>query len=145
MSVREKLCLASKSLTPTIARNYLVHECGHLTEKHSIWKTLLTIMMSLAISESIFFFYHYWVILSISGTMAFLIPLCFFVPRLNQFFEYRADRYIAGYGDPTAQIAYWWQRNETYSVWATYPADRQRALALAHITGLALPPDDALQ
>ena len=106
-------------------------------------------MMSLAISEPLWvyhqFFVQHWILLSLLGSLAFFMPPVLLTLKLNQFFEYRADRYIARYGDPAVQIAYWWQRNETHSGWATHPSDRQRARALAHITGLALPPDDALQ
>lgn len=142
---------AGAAFTPTVASNYLVHECGHLREKHPLIEAAFLTMVMVC-GELLFWLV--WIkpivispmpisflkFLIIAGLM-FWLSVSVWIPRFHRLLEYRADRWIARYGDVPAQLTYWYTIRFTYQAsWThNHPSYERRARALARYANVPVP------
>jgi Zn-dependent protease with chaperone function len=129
------------TITATDIHNLVIHECGHLRKQHAVLKSFFSrgsAIISLVLSYG--FFQHCVLPLLIGD--GFRIAIAgIFLSRFSRCPELRADRYIARYGDVSAQLDDWFSRRNTYQpeFSNTHPSFEGRARALAHATGVTVP------
>ncbi|HBQ94039.1 MAG: hypothetical protein C7B43_16630 [Sulfobacillus benefaciens] len=146
-------CPAVLSITTTAidTHNLVIHECGHLREWHDVFKGLFLAGGSIIIGwlgfpvismliDYLWPTFHSFV-LPIGYTIGLILVSIVLLPRFSQWLELRADRYIARYGDVSAQLDDWFLRRNTYQpgFFRSHPSFAVRARALAHVAGMSVP------
>ena len=137
-------CPAVLSITTTAidTHNLVIHERGHLREQHDVLKSLFVAGGSAIIGLVLSYGFPQHRVLPLFIGDGFGIAIAgIFLSRFSRCLELRADRYIARYGDVSAQLDDWFSRRNTYQPGFsnTHPFFEARARALAHAAGVPVP------